>query len=42
MVMDIQRSLARDVYLIDDAFAVDLYSVQVGSDARHFNYEGKL
>lgn len=42
MMVDIQHSLACDVHLIDDAFAVDLNPEEVGPDIRHFNYEGKL
>lgn len=38
MMVHVQCSLASDIYLIDAAFAVDLYSEQVGTDARHFNF----
>lgn len=40
MMVDIKCHLACDIYLIDAAFAVDLYSEQVGTDARHFNFGG--
>lgn len=42
MMVNIECSLACDIDLIDNAFAVDFNPKQVGPDIRHFNYEGKL